>query len=98
MDLINNCTEGADRSILARGHPTSDSYLKRQGAPYYKKIYYSSMYFKNYMRNNNILYYPFSPELPGYTGTEQHRLSADIRHQGLFKNIGPNLVPKVQLC
>lgn len=56
------------------------------------------MYFKNYTRNNNILYYPFSPELPGYTGTEQSRLSADILHRGLFKNIGPNLVPKVQLC
>lgn len=37
MDLINNCTEGADRSILAREHPTSDSCLKRQGEPYYKK-------------------------------------------------------------
>lgn len=90
MDLINDCTEGADRSILAQGHHTSDSYLKRQGAPYYKKIYYSSTYFKNYRRNNNILYYPLSAELPG--------LPANILHQGLLKNIGPNLVPKVQLC
>lgn len=98
MDLINDCTEGADRSILAQGHHTSDSYLKRQGAPYYKKIYNSSTYFKNYRRNNNILYYQLSAELPGHTSTEQRRLPANILHQGLFKNIGPNLVPKVQLC
>lgn len=56
------------------------------------------MYFKNYMRNNNILYCPFSPELSDYTSTEHRRLSADILHWGLFKNISPNLVAKVQHC
>lgn len=56
------------------------------------------MHFKNYTRNNNILYYPFSPELPDYTSTEHCRLSADILQWGLFKNISPNLVAKVQHC
>lgn len=74
MDLINNCSEGADRSILARGHHTSDSYLKRQGVPYYKKIYYSSTCFKNYRRNTNRLHYTLSAGPPGTTALSSRQV------------------------
>lgn len=98
MDLINNCTEGADRSILAREHPTSDSCLKRQGAPYYKKYITPQCILKITQETITYCITPSTPELPDYTSTEHCRLSADILHWGLFKNISPNLVAKVQHC